>query len=293
MSSPLPKLPEYAARRMMNQAIQTTVACKICSSESKLYDVVDFSVSREKHAKPHHLAGIPVYFYKCSDCDFVFTDFCDDFSPEQWTNYIYNADYYLHIDPDYSERRPQGNANPLASLLSGPRDQWLGLDYGGGHGRTAQLLRERGYAYQCHDPFGDREVNETNIGRFNFCSAFEVAEHSPDPMKTLGEIISLCSPERLAILFATHVHDGHLPTDGRLDGWYAAPRNGHISLYSRESLARMACAYRLNICSVSSTSHLFFRGYTNREAQRFLLFGKLRNRLRRAFPTRLARLYQK
>jgi 2-polyprenyl-6-hydroxyphenyl methylase/3-demethylubiquinone-9 3-methyltransferase len=284
MSGFLPELSEYAFRNASKNSITKSICCKICTADAKFFDVLDFAVTCNMPPMAKGAFGIPVYYYRCMQCEFIFTDFCDDFTSNQWTEFIYNEEYYTHVDTDYVEYRPRNNANAVASLLSGSRKKWLGLDYGGGHGRTAQILRDRGFAFECHDPFGVSEMSDAHIGQFNFCSAFEVAEHSVDPLGTLNEISSLCSTERLAVLFATHVHDGHLALGGRLNWWYAAPRNGHISLYSRASLARMANAFGMDMFSISETSHLFSRGYSAGEAKTFLVLGKLRNRLRRISP---------
>jgi hypothetical protein len=46
----------------------------------------------------------------------------------------------------------------------------------------------------------------------------------------------------------------------RLIWWYAAPRNGHISLFSRESLARLGAKQGLNFGSLIPDPHVFWRG---------------------------------
>lgn len=226
-------------------------------------------------------SGIPVYYHRCRSCSFLFTTFCDSFTPSQWTTHIYNPNYYLKVDPDYADRRPQSNALTVDALLAGRHGDYHGLDYGGGNGRTAALLQATGYRFECYDPFGDSNVVADSRECYNFCSAFEVAEHSPDPHNFLREIVSLCSPDRLAVLISTHLHDRHTASNSRLDWWYAAPRNGHISLYSHLSLKKAARIHGLDCLSLTENTHLLTRGYTPRDARAFLIAGKLRSRWRR------------
>lgn len=257
------------------------IACKVCGEAARLYDAVDFALTCNTPRMPGGPSGVPVYYHLCRACGFLFTTFCDRFTPAQWSTHVYNPAYYQDIDPDYAERRPHGNALTIDALLAGHYDQWHGLDYGGGNGRTAQLLRAMGYRYDCHDPFGASDIDPLLRGRYDFCSAFEVAEHTPDPTAFLREIVTLCSPERLAVLVGTHVHDRHTAPDDRLDWWYAAPRNGHISLHSRRSLQVLARRHGLDCLTLTEQTHLLTRGYTPREACAFLWIGKLRTRWRR------------
>lgn len=276
-----PSLSAYASKRLDELADHGLVRCKICSSETHLLDVVDFSATCNNPRMQENAVGVPVYYQQCVKCDFIFTVFFDKLEGNQWSELVYNKEYYETVDPDYAERRPIGNLSAVDTLLGRQYDRWIGLDYGGGNGHTAALLRKGGYRYECYDPFGLTDVSESLKGQYNFCSVFEVAEHSPDPIKMMRDIVGLCSPGRLAILIGTHVSDGHILAGQRLSWWYASPRNGHVSLYSKAALAALAEQFGLAVCSVSETSHLLTRGYSNREARAFLLKGKVRNRLRR------------
>lgn len=271
----------HALAHLEARSLNPIVNCKICEGRSICFDVLDAATSCKTQSESNILSGIPVYYYKCLDCNFIFTDLFDGFSNDQWKSHIYNEEYYIDIDPDYNRKRPHGNMLAVDGLLNGNYNNWRGLDYGGGNGLTADFLRKIGYEYYCFDPFGVKEIKSDHIGSYNFCSVFEVAEHSPDPKQILSEILQLCSPNRLAILVGTHVHDRHVGPQRLTDWWYAAPRNGHISLYSQKSLSILAQKFSLGLFSISENSHLFTRGYTEWEAKRFLISGKLRSRFRR------------
>src|SRR5689334_4039538 len=80
--------------------------CKICGGFSPPFDSLDFL----KFCSPTNpfafgFAGIPVEYRRCRDCGFIFTDFFDDWSPEEFATYVYNSDY-PRIDSEYAEIRP-------------------------------------------------------------------------------------------------------------------------------------------------------------------------------------------
>ncbi len=228
---------------------------------------------------PFGLRLIPVAYRKCERCGFIFTSFADSFTGEQWRRFIYN-DEYIQADPEYLEDRPRKNARELAIFLAGKKKTTLALDYGGGNGLTARLMRERGWAFDSYDPFGNVEMEAGRSRRYDFCSAIEVFEHTPDPVASLNELLGLCSPNRLIIYVGTSVHDGVVSSASRLSWWYAAPRNGHISLFSRESLRLLAARHDLTYTQFNRGTHLFTRGPSRPAALAFLALGKMMRRLR-------------
>ena len=54
-------------------------------------------------------AGIQVDYRRCQDCGFIFTDFFDDWTTDEFAAYVYNADY-PRIDSEYAEIRPGNRA---------------------------------------------------------------------------------------------------------------------------------------------------------------------------------------
>jgi len=63
--------------------------------------------------------------------------------------------------------------------------------------------------------------------------------------------------EECLVLFSTRARDGSILPSGRDNWWYAAPRNGHISLFSTKSLL-LADKYGLGFRSFSETTHCFY-----------------------------------
>ncbi len=112
-------------------------SCKCCSGTASLYGVVDFhkncEIFRRRVLNP---CGIPIYYYRCPECQLIFTTAFDHFSKKDFNDYIYNSDYIL-VDPDYREARPRANAVLVAQLFSGVRPART-LDYGSAE-RVARL----------------------------------------------------------------------------------------------------------------------------------------------------------
>ena len=129
------------------------INCKICDNSSPLFGVVDFHKSCiELDKKKLSLSGIPIYYRRRRECGFLFTTAFDDWSQGAFTLHIYNADYKI-VDPDYEFVRPQANARLIDEWLSRARSEIRILDYGGGNGKFAELLRASGYAAVSYDPF--------------------------------------------------------------------------------------------------------------------------------------------
>src|SRR5260370_33569594 len=122
------------------------VSCKCCSATASLYGVVDFHKNCEiLRQRVLHPSGIPIYYYRCPECQLIFTTAFDHFSTQDFNEYIYNSEYIL-VDPDYREVRPKANATWVAKLFSGVRPARI-LDYGGGNGYLADLLRAAGFPH--------------------------------------------------------------------------------------------------------------------------------------------------
>jgi 2-polyprenyl-6-hydroxyphenyl methylase/3-demethylubiquinone-9 3-methyltransferase len=276
-----PALLSHAVAQLHRMASGMPAPCKVCEGETALFDVLDFAKTCDARLHPADLAAVPVYYRRCRACGFIFTDFFDDFSPRQWSAHLYNDDYYRRVDPAYAEQRPASNARGVDHLLRHVKQQVIGLDYGGGSGRTCERLRALGYRFDTFDPFGQRSLTPEFAGRYNFCSAFEVAEHTPDPRGLIDAIVGLASPQRLAILIGTQLHDRVVTDATRLSWWYAAPRNGHISLYSHRAMQILARRHALDYTRLSERTHLFTRHWTAREAWWFLARGKMVGRIER------------
>ncbi|KAF0166257.1 MAG: putative 3-demethylubiquinone-9 3-O-methyltransferase [Rhodocyclaceae bacterium] len=233
------------------------LSCPVCSDACSLLDVVDFNKScEEARGKFLGLAGIPVYYALCGKCGFCFAPELAAWPLEKFEEEIYN-DQYVNVDPDYVDARPRANAGNLIAMFGDRAHSIRHLDYGGGSGLLAGLLRESGWQSVSYDPFVDRSMSVEQIGEFDLVTAFEVFEHVPDVQGLMGNLRSLLAPNGL-VVFSTLLSDGNLQPRQRISWWYASPRNGHISLFSRSSLAILAQQYGFRFGSFSDGFHVLF-----------------------------------
>ncbi len=215
-------------------AFAHTAPCKVCGAHARFFDAVDFNKCALEHdTYLYGPAGIPVPYFRCDLCGFLFTSFCDDWSPQDFSRFIYN-DAYLRVDGDYSSDRAMRIADRFADRLSQFRSARI-LDYGAGRGVFADCMNRRGFQVESYDPFSLPNRPE---GKFDIVTCFEVIEHSPDPLRTLQDMRSFLSDDGCVFL-----SQALQPADiGRIrcSWWYAAPRNGHISMFCDRTFARLA-----------------------------------------------------
>jgi 2-polyprenyl-6-hydroxyphenyl methylase/3-demethylubiquinone-9 3-methyltransferase len=170
----------------------------------------------------------------------VFTRDCDSWDAEDFATRIYNSSY-IEVDPEYTGARARANLGYTLSNLRG-----RGLDYGCGNGMLGKLVRSAGYLdFKGYDPYSS--YNKRPSGLFNTIYCYEVFEHTCWPQDTLADILSFAAPE-CTIHFTTLV-DG---TDS-----YIAPRNGHITIHTAESLRRLGSG--LKYVQINAVTHIYVK----------------------------------
>ena len=232
-------------------------ACPVCDAATSLLDVVDLNKScEEARGMFLPLAGVPVYYSLCDQCGFCFAPDLHRWSIEEFSARIYNDDYRL-VDPDYLDARPRGSAQMLAGMFANHVLDIRHLDYGGGNGVLSRELFAAGWDSTSYDPFVDGPLRD-DMGTFNLVTSFEVFEHVPDVKNLISTLSSLVDEDGM-VLFSTLLSDGVLERNKRVQWWYASPRNGHISLFSRRSLALLGQREGFDLVSFSPNLHAFWR----------------------------------
>jgi hypothetical protein len=230
--------------------------CPICNNISELHDVVDFNKNCEENKGFYlPLSGIPVYYSHCNSCNYLFAPEFLNWSDNDFLQRIYNIDYEK-VDPDYQFTRPQNNAGFINKLFHDSKTEIRHLDYGGGNGLMSEILLANDFDSQSFDPFPSSIISLDQLGRFNLITAFEVFEHVPYPLQLMKNIIQLMD-DKCLFLFSTLTIDRNIKKNERINWWYCSPRNGHISLYSKNSLALLAKKHNLLFGSFNDGLHFF------------------------------------
>lgn len=248
---------------MRSQSLSETIlrtvpsSCAVCMhADPVLVGEKDFGVSGSDHFEGHRVFDdyrVPIPYYECSHCGFVFTNAFDDWSSGQWREHVYNDQYAL-ADPPFMSERPVRNARMIAALFHRELPEISILDIGGGNGRLSEELRRHGANIQSHGPmFG--EPTPLHARGFDLITCFEVIEHvthdrQREWMRSLADLLRKTPFAR--ILLSTEI----ICMPFTLGWWYVCPRNGHISIHSEGSLAILAAYVGMEIHSVNPSMHL-------------------------------------
>ncbi len=219
--------------------------CPVCGGESRHHVDIPMQKSCEGNG-----GGDLVAYFLCASCGFCHAPEMCNKPPEWFREHIYNDDYIL-FDPEYSGERANRQARNLIYSYSFARKRIRHLDFGSGDGRLTEKLLKAGFDSTAYDPFVHTELPS---GKFNLITSFEVFEHVPGPQELMRGVASFLDDEGL-ILASTNISDGE--DIGRW--WYAAPRNGHISLFSRKSLTILAEKHGLESLIDANGAHYFYR----------------------------------
>ncbi len=229
-------------QKQVHHPASALISCTVCGGDCQLLDVVDFNTSCEDgRGRRFSLSGVPVYYVYCTNCGFSFAPLFLPWKKEEFLERIYNKDYIL-VDPDYVDKRPRGGAAFLISLFGNNARSIRHLDYGGGSGLMSKLLNESNWLSDSYDPFVDTQKSVAEMGTYDLITAFEVFEHVSALDSLMNNLRSLLAPDGV-VLFTTLLSDGNINPAQKLTWWYASPRNGHISLFSKKSLTHLAHSY--------------------------------------------------
>lgn len=228
-----------------------SVICKVCGGGTFHCGTVDFqrSLNLEKLPVPSGPIKDPICYRRCGECGFLFTDAFDEWTIDQFRERIYN-DMYPTIDPDYAERRPTINATFVSTVFGSVASRTRVLDYGGGNGLFARLLKDAGFRnVHSHDEMDGTALDDRI---HDLITCFETLEHLPDPHRAMHEVTSRLAQSGV-VIFTTLLQPE--PPPG-VEWWYLGPRSGHISLFSPRSLRPLFNDHGLRLRSLSDVVHV-------------------------------------
>jgi len=231
--------------------------CKICGASAPLFGLVDFNKTcKEQEGLRLPMSGVPIYYRRCVACGFIFSNMFDSWSYEDFAANIYNSEY-IKFDPDYVEVRPRVNAATVLRMFKNHRTEIACLDYGGGNGEFASHLRDAGF--RSAETFDEFNPNYRKFppGQFNLVTCFEVFEHVTEPKRLVESLARIIEKGGL-ILFTTLLQPANIEHVGAT-WWYIGPRNGHVSIFSRKSLALLFERFGLRFGSINDVFHVAFR----------------------------------
>ncbi|MCC7101424.1 MAG: class I SAM-dependent methyltransferase [Rubrivivax sp.] len=229
--------------------------CKVCGAASPLFDVCDFMKNCEQRrdaALGRPLAGVPIYYYRCPACGFLFTIAFDGLGEAELGALVYNDDY-VRYDPDFAEARPREMARVVRGLVGDSLLSRLSiLDYGGGNGRLRDFLREAGGRHvESYDPYFQDGAPQA---RFDLVLCFEVLEHSRAPRRLVADLRRMLGPAGV-VIFSTLLQPPDIAAQG-VQWWYVAPRNGHVSIHTGKSLRDLFACEGLDVLHGTNGLHV-------------------------------------
>ncbi|HNN94552.1 MAG TPA: class I SAM-dependent methyltransferase [Pseudomonadota bacterium] len=228
--------------------------CHLCGAASpSLLGEKDFSHTANDHfagVRQFEDSGVAIPYHHCRGCGLVFTTALDSWSAEDFKRHIYNDDYAL-CDPPFAEERPCRNAAIIAGIWHYETATCRILDFGGGSGRLAAELCARGFAAESYDVFYSSSPLPT--ARFPLVCSFEVIEHVPhrDQASWIAAFVGLIEDRGVGLLGTRLLEE---PVE--LAHFYLSPRNGHVTVHSSQSLARLLAPHGLIATSLSRDLHV-------------------------------------
>lgn len=190
-------------------------------------------------------------YFRCSSCGFVHTE------PPYWLAEAY-ARPVASSDLGMVGRNLALATVTKALIVTLFRSQGTFLDYGGGYGLFTRVMRDSGFNFlhwdeYCPNLFAEQfSADPTGSPQhYDLVTAFEVFEHLVDPVSGVRTLLALTD----SVLFTTALLPSPPPSPG--EWWFYGVEHGqHVSLFTRESLARLAAILGVHVVSDGVWLHM-------------------------------------
>lgn len=247
--------------------------CKICKNYSPQYG--EGLILNKYHVK----------FYKCNDCGFIQTE-----SPF-WLNESYEEAITKSDVGLISRNIEMAEFTKLFIISSfNPKDRFV--DYGGGFGIFARIMRDWGFDYYRYDPYCKNlfsDIFDANKkSKYGLLSAWEVFEHLINPLESIEDMLSFSQN----ILFSTKLLPVIPKTIG--DWWYYGLDHGqHISFYSIKTIEKIAQKFNLRFHFSKNSIHFIGKDELNKLIVNILISKRLKIFRKILFKRQLNSLLEK
>ena len=230
--------------------------CKICGEEAH-------EKFKAKILKKYDIA----YFY-CDNCGFLQTE------EPYWVQEAYKDPISIS-DTGYLYRNIYLSQKLTILLMLFFYKKGKFLDYAGGYGVFARLMRDIGFDFYWDDKYTKNlfalgfeyeklkliKDKENKLGAIEALTTFESFEHFVNPIEEVKNMLNISEN----IIFTTELLPNPLPEPD--DWWYYSLQSGqHISFYSKKTFQFIACKFGLNYFT-SGNLHIL----TNKKISNFAL----------------------
>lgn len=209
--------------------------CKICQNESLL---VKKALIRKKYQAE---------YYRCSVCDFMFI------KDPIWLKEAYENPINL-TDTGYVMRNVYLSKKTLIlfTLIFGSKFTYL--DYAGGYGMLARLMRDYGLNFLNDDPYTQNlfaQGFEYKKEEIEALTCFECFEHLVNPTEEIEKMLIITKN----IFFSTRLLPQNLPDNDW--EYYGLEHGQHVSFYSKKTFEFLAKKYNINYYTNGDNLHFF------------------------------------
>ena len=192
--------------------------CKICNTQSN------------KIFSKKVLNKYEVFYYQCSDCDFIQTE-TPFWLDEAYSSAISNLDVGI-LSRNNTLAKVTAN---IIKLFFDKNKNFI--DYGAGYGLFVRLMRDKGFNFFWQDKYSENlfasNYQCSKQYKYQLLTAFEVFEHLQEPISEIEKMFEFSDN----ILFSTN-----LQAQNDIENWwYIVPQAGqHISFYTKKALKIIA-----------------------------------------------------
>ena len=179
------------------------------------------------------LGKYDVQYYQCDVCALIYTE------EPYWLSEAYES-AIVDIDTGVMTRNIINSIKVTTILKKCFSKCSKILDYGGGYGFFARIMRDCGYDCEWYDMYAQplviRGFEWNRITKISCLTCFEVFEHYKDPLEEIRNLASISDN----IIFSTVCYDKKKKSPPSTWWYYSQESGQHITIYSRYTLEYIA-----------------------------------------------------